>query len=88
MTDEPDFANKRAPSRDYINSIDDVTSLIEIIDEASDVEIAIETQLDYYSDDPELKGRRINALIYWRQATKRAKRRITMIQATARAVVA
>jgi len=87
MDDLDTTPRRDAPTRQEINLMDSVSALNELIAEATDVEIAIKTQLEYWADDDVMKGRRIGALVYWRQAIKNARHRIYAIRAELKGTV-
>lgn len=76
-----DSGNEHAPTREEISQINDLVELMAMIADATDVEIAIKTQLEFCVDGDELRARRIAALIYWRQAVKNLKNRVNGLRA-------
>ena len=78
MYTDDDFENiehRKAPSKEEIENIIDLEELRDEISNASDREIAIKTQLEYFVDDDTLRRRRVAALIFWRIALKNMKAR-------------
>jgi hypothetical protein len=72
-----------APTREEISRMTSLDELYELISDATDRCISIETQLQFLdTGDHLLKGRRVAALIAWRQANKNAKNRINYLNAT------
>lgn len=69
-----------APTPDAIDAMT-VADLHTNIPDAEDREISIKTQLEFQVDpDFSLRERRISALIHWRQAHARMKRRLTFLR--------
>lgn len=85
MDEELDYINLKreynAPTREQLLEITDLSYIDLLIDEATDIIISIQTQLEYLDDgDDNLKQRRVNSLIYWKIVQKNCKQRIVMIR--------
>lgn len=65
----------------WANAISDPDALAELVAEATDVVISIETQLEYGVEGDDERSRKVGALIFWRQAVKNAKHRIHAVRA-------
>lgn len=70
-----------APTREQIAMINDIAVMWQMLSDATDIEISIKTQLEFYTRDDELKGRRIAALIHWRICAKNIRNRINEVKA-------
>lgn len=74
----------RAPTRDQISQLADMSQIWAMLSYAEDQVIAIGTILEYYPDDDGKKGARVAAIIFWKQAVKNLKNRVNYLQAEAR----
>ena len=72
-----------APLREQISVLTNISDISYMISYADDQVIAISTVLDYFdsAEDERLKGSRVAALIYWKQALKNLKNRINQLRA-------
>jgi hypothetical protein len=77
----PSSQQPLAPSRDEIGEIADPALLHSLLSDVMDVVISIETQLEFYPDEDDLRSRRVGALIYWRIAAKNIKNRLSQMAA-------
>lgn len=74
--------NFNAPSRQQIACVENLTDLREMLSDAQDRVISIETQLEWLDNgDTGLQQRRVDSLVYWKIAVKNFKQRINMVTA-------
>ncbi len=70
-----------APTKAEISAMSDRGSILGLLDQADDAEIALRTKLEFWSGDADRKARTVTALICWRMAAKNARKRLAEIKA-------